>query len=30
LSKIKDTDVGVNFDELFKEMGLDEDGWTNT
>ena len=25
LSKIKDTDVGVNFDELFKEMGLDED-----
>ena len=26
LSKIKDTDVGVNFDELFKEMGLDEDG----
>jgi hypothetical protein len=25
LSKIKDSDVGVNFDELFKEMGLDED-----
>ena len=25
LSKIKDKDVGVNFDELFKEMGLDED-----